>query len=308
MSDTSTNTEKNPGLEITLLVVLSFLWGGSFTLVEIAVDTIPPATIVFGRLAIGALLLMIMAVRAGVVFPKSPARWGALLLQGVLQSALPFTLISWGQKYVESGLAGLLNTTPPLFMLLIGFFLLRDRTSGARQIAGILLGFAGVLVIMGPAALAGEGNSILGQLAITGASLSYAVAALYAQRFSGQPPVLTAACSMTFAALLMLPVCILADDPMGLSPTPVAIAAVVALGVFSTAIAMAIYFRLVRTLGPLGVTTGSYLRAGFSVALGVLLLDEALSITLIAGLVMILIGVAIVTGHLKWPSVSGAKR
>lgn len=244
---------------------------------------------------------MFMVKWSGLPLPKSPARWGALLLQGILQSALPFTLISWGQKYVDSGLAGLLNTTPPLFVFLIGFFLLRDRTAGARQIIGILLGFAGVLVIIGPAAFAGAGPSVAGQLAITMASLCYATAALYAKRFSDQPPVLTAACSMAFAALLMLPISVLLDDPLMLTPTASAIAAVITLGVFSTALAMVIYFRLLRTLGPLGVTTGSYMRAGFSVALGVLVLGETLSPALIVGLFMIFIGVAIVTGHLKLP-------
>ena len=295
-------TPHNTVLEIALLVLLSFLWGASFTLIEVAIDTIPPATIVFGRLVIGAALLVLFALWSGVTFPRSLSRWGSLLVQGILQSALPFTLISWGQKHIDSGLTGLLNTTPPLFVFFIGFFLLRDRSAGARHITGILLGFAGVLVIMGPAALAGEGNSVLGQLAITGASLSYAVAAIYAKRFSDQPPVLTAACSMAFAALLMGPVSFWVDDPFSLTPTAPAVAAVVAMGVFSTAIAMAIYFRLVRTLGPLGVTTGSYMRAGFSVVLGVVLLGEALSPTLILGLVMIFAGVAIVTGHLKSPT------
>ncbi|MFQ6550261.1 DMT family transporter [Aestuariibius sp. 2305UL40-4] len=293
---------QNPVLEIALLVLLSFLWGASFTLIEVAIDTIPPATIVFGRLVIGAALLVVLALWSGVAFPRSMTRWGALLIQGILQSALPFTLISWGQKHIDSGLAGLLNTTPPLFVFLIGFFLLKDRSAGTRQVLGISLGFAGVLVIMGPAAFAGEGSSVLGQLAVTGASLSYAVAAIYAKRFSDQPPVLTAACSMAFAALLMGPVSFWVGDPLSLEPTAPAIAAVIAMGVFSTAIAMAIYFRLVRTLGPLGVTTGSYIRAGFSVVLGVALLGEALSPTLIAGLVMIFAGVAIVTGHLKLPT------
>jgi len=252
MSKLSSNTY----LEIGLLVLLSFLWGASFTLIEIAVDTIPPSTIVFGGLAIGAAILVLMALWSGVSFPKSAARWGALLIQGILQSALPFSLISWGQKYIDSGLAGLLNTTPPLFVFLIGFFLLRDRAASLQKSLGIGLGFAGVLVIMGPAAVSGESNAVLGQLAVTGASLSYALAAIYAKRFSDHPPVLTAACSMAFAALLMLPISIWIDDPLSLSPTGPALTSVVAMGIFSTAIAMVIYFRLVPTLGPLGVTTG----------------------------------------------------
>ena len=146
----------NTFLEIGLLVLLSFLWGASFTLIEVAIDTIPSATIVFDRLVIGATLLVLFALWSGAVFPRSLARWGALLLQGILQSALPFTPISWGQKYIDSGLAGLLNITPPLFVFLIGFFLLRGRNAGARHITGTLLGFAGVLVIMGSTALAGE--------------------------------------------------------------------------------------------------------------------------------------------------------
>ena len=297
MSQPSHNTL----VEVAPLALLSFLWGASFTMIEIAIDTIPPATIVFGRLIIGAALLVLFALWNGVIFPRSVSRWGALLIQGILQSALPFTLISWGQKYIGSGLAGLLNTTPPLFVFLIGFFLLRDRHASVRHAIGILLGFLGVVAILGPTAMAGEGNSVLGQLAVTGASLSYAVAAIYARRFSDQSPVLTAACSMAFAALLMGPVAFWVDDPLSLTPTTPAILAVVALGVFSTAVAMVIYFRLVRTLGPLGVTTGSYLRAGFSVVLGVLLLGETLSPNLIIGLVMIFIGVATVTGHLKVP-------
>ncbi len=146
----------NTFLEIGLLVLLSFLWGASFTLIEVAIDTIPSATIVFDRLVIGATLLVLFALWSGAVFPRSLSRWGALLLQGILQSALPFTPISWGQKYIDSGLAGLLNITPPLFVFLIGFFLLRGRNAGARHITGTLLGFAGVLVIMGSTALAGE--------------------------------------------------------------------------------------------------------------------------------------------------------
>lgn len=297
MSQSSSNT----AFEVSLLILLSFLWGASFTLIEIAVETIPPATIVSGRLLIGAALLLLLAFLSGMAFPRTPSRWGSLLVQGILQSALPFSLISWGQKYIDSGLAGLLNTTPPLFVFLIGFFLLRDRAAGLWKATGIILGFAGVMIIMGPVALSGENNAILGQLAVTGASLSYAVAALYARRFSDQPPILTAACSMALATLVMLPISFWVDDPATLSPTIPAIIAVVAMGVFSTAVAMAIYFRLVRTLGALGVTTGSYIRAGFSVILGILFLGETLSTTLILGIAMIFAGVAIVTGGLKPP-------
>lgn len=181
-----------PFVELFLLIVLSFLWGASFTLIEIAVISIPPATIVFARLLIGAVILVVIALCLGVEFPKTRRMWMALLVQGVLQSALPFTLISWGQQYITSGLAGLLNTTPPIFVFLIGYLFQGKRQHARRQILGVALGFAGVLVILGPSAFAGDGNSILGQAAITGASVSYALAALWAARLSALPPVLTA--------------------------------------------------------------------------------------------------------------------
>lgn len=288
--------------EAGLLVLLSFLWGGSFTLIKVAVETVPPATIVTGRLAVGAVLLMLLVRLRGIAIPRSPVLWAAFLVQGILQSALPFTLISWGEMHIDSGLAGLLNSTPPLFAFLITFFILREGGAAPRKFLGVATGFAGAAIILGPEILAGSGNSVLGQLAVTGASLSYAVAAIFARRFAGQPALLTAACSMTMATILMLPVSLSVDAPWRLAPSPEAIWSVLALGVFSTALAMIIYFRLVKTLGVLGVTSGSYLRAGFSVLLGVVLLDEALTLSLVAGLVLIFLGVAIVTGLTEWPA------
>lgn len=293
--------EQKQAIELGLLVLLSFLWGGSFTLIKIAVETVPPATVVAARLATGALLLLTLVKMRGIKLPTAPVIWGAFLVQGIVQSALPFTLISWGEKYIDSGLAGLLNSTPPLFVFLISFAILRERGAVLRKTIGVAMGLAGVAVILGPDALAGSGRSVLGQLAVTGASLSYAVAAIHARRFAGISPLVTAACSMTMATLLMLPLSLYADRPWELTPSTETIWSVVGLGVLSTALAMIIYFRLVQTLGPLGVTTGSYLRAGISVLLGVALLNEEMSTGLAIGLLLILLGVAIVTGHVKWP-------
>lgn len=294
-------TTANRTTEISLLVALSLLWGGSFALIKVAVDTVPPATIVAARLAIGAALLMLLVRARAAVVPRSLPLWGMFAVQGILQSALPFTLISWSERHIDSALAGLLNTTPPLFVFLIGALVLRDGTATLRHLAGIVIGFAGVLVILGPAAFAGATAGITGQIAVTGASLSYAVAALYARRFTDQPALLTAACSMTTAALMMAAVSLAWDRPWTLAPSAAAVGSILALGVLSTALAMVIYFRLVRTLGALAVSSGSYLRAGFSVLFGVLLLREDLNASLVVGLVLILLGVGVVTGHVRWP-------
>ncbi len=281
-------------IEGGLLIVLSFLWGSSFTLVDIAVETIPPATVVFGRLLIGAACLFAAVMWMRISIPRTRTQWVALTVQGLLQSALPFTLITWGQQYIDSGLAGLLNTTPPLFVFLIGFFWLRKRAAAVRKFAGIIVGFFGVSVVLGPAALAGDGNTLIGGLAITGASICYALAPLYAARFAGQPPVLTAACSMGMAALLLAPVSLIIERPEISAMAWTGLAAVAALGLLSTALAMAIYFRLVQSLGPLEVTMGSYLRAGFSVLLGALILGEEVTTAMVGGLVLIFLGVAVV--------------
>jgi drug/metabolite transporter (DMT)-like permease len=165
----------------------------------------------------------------------------------------------------------------------------------------VVIGFIGVLITLGPDLLNNSTESVWGQLAVTGSSLSYAMAAIYGRRFSHQPALLTAACSMTMATILMAPVSIFVDQPWTLKPSAAAILAIAALGIFSTTIAMTLYFRLLKTLGAVGVTSGSYLRAGFSVLLGVIFLGESITPNLIAGLVLILASVAIVTKQLRLP-------
>jgi len=296
-----TDRPYNQLLEVGLLVVLAFLWGSSFTLIKVAIETVPPATIVLGRLILGAALLLFLVKIRGISLPTAPLLWGVFSVQGFLQSALPFTLISWGEKYIDSGLAGLLNSTPPLFAFLITFFILRQGDAPLRKFIGVVIGFLGVLVTLGPDMLNGSTESVWGQIAITGSSVSYAVAAIYAQRFSNQPALLTAACSMTMAMVMMVPVSFVVDQPWTLSPSTEAIWSIAALGVLSTTLAMIIYFRLVKTLGAVGVTSGSYLRAGFSVLLGVIFLGENITPSLVSGLVLILLSVAIVTGQIKLP-------
>ena len=231
--------------------------------------------------------------------PSSLALWAAFSLQGLLQCALPFTLISWGETYIDSGLAGILNSTPPLFAFLITFFILKQRTAPFRNFIGVIIGFCGVLICLGPDILNDFSENSWAQIAVTGSSLSYAVAAIYARRFSDQPVLVTAACSMTMATLMMIPMSLILDEPWTLRPSNESLVSIAALGVLSTALAMIIYFRLIKSLGAIGVTSGSYLRAGFSLLLGAFFLGETFSTNLMIGLILILLSVAIVTGQLS---------
>lgn len=299
MADMTTD-RTNLALEIGLLMLLSLIWGGSFTLIKLAVETVPPATMVAARVAIAAAILTVMVQWQGLRLPHQGSVWGAFLVQGLLQSALPFTLISWGEKHIASGLAGVLNATPPMFVLVIALLTKRGEVT-VQKLLGVALGLVGVVVTIGVGALSDLGGAAsLAQAAVLGASLCYALAPMWGQRFSGLPAIVTAAGTMACAAFIMVPAAIVVDRPWTLSPPVEAIAAVLALAIVCTALAMVIYFRLVRTLGPLGTTSGSYLRAGFAVAFGTIFLGESFTWSTIAGMALIVLGVIAVTMPMRW--------
>lgn len=283
-------------VEIGLLLLLSLIWGSSFTLIKVALATIPPVTMVAARVTIAALLLICVATAQGHALARQRSFWAALLVQGLLQSALPFTLISWGETQIPSGLAGVLNATPPIFVLVIAMMTRRGRrTINGRKIVGIGLGLAGVILTIGIDAHRGTDGAPLAQAAVLGAGLCYALAPIWGQRFAAFPAIVTAAGAMSSAAILMVPAAIVVERPWTLTPTSQAVAAVIGLAVVCTALAMVIYFRLIRTLGPLGTTSGSYLRAGFAVALGTTLLGEAFTWSALAGMALIVVAVVVVT-------------
>lgn len=293
----ATSEQTTLACEIALLLLLSLIWGSSFTLIKMAIPSVPPFTMVAARVTLAAGLLLLIAAAQGHALPRQTSVWAAFFVQGVLQSALPFTLISWGEAHITSGLAGVLNATPPMFVLAIALATGRGRQAiSGRKIAGVALGLAGVALTVGIEALSGIGTAApLAQAAVLGASLCYALAPLWGQRFKKLPAIVTAAGAMSCAAILMLPAAAILERPWMLAPPPPAIAAVVALATVCTALAMVIYFRLVRTLGPLGTTSGSYLRAGFAVMLGTTLLGESFTWSILAGMALILAGVITVT-------------
>jgi drug/metabolite transporter (DMT)-like permease len=292
-----TSGQTHLAFEIGLLLLLSLIWGSSFTLIKLAVATIPPFTMVAARVTIAAMLLILIATAQGHALPRKRSVWIAFFVQGILQSALPFTLISWGELHIASGLAGVLNATPPMFVLVIAVMTGRGQAITGRKVVGAALGLVGVALTIGIDALSGIGTAApLAQMAVLGASFCYALAPIWGQRFSGLPAIVTAAGAMSCAAVLMLPTAAALEQPWRLAQPPAqAIAAVIALGVVCTALAMVIYFRLIHTLGPLGTTSGSYLRAGCAVALGTAILGEHLTWSSVAGMALILAGVVAVT-------------
>jgi drug/metabolite transporter (DMT)-like permease len=287
--------------ELALLLLLALLWGGSFTLIKIAVGGYPPATLVAIRITAGGLVLAAIALAQGHAFPRDRRTWLRLLLQGALQSAIPFTLISWGETRIDSGLAGVINATPPMFVFAISAFVLGTVPVVGSKTAGVLLGLAGVALLAGVGRTDVAGTSGLAVLAVLAASLCYALGALHGHRFGHLSAFVTASGSLLMGSLFMVPISLAVDHPWALSPSPRATMAVLSLAVLSTAGGSLLFFRLLKTLGSLATTSNAYLRALVSVLLGVVLLDEPLTLGIALGGALVLLGVPLVTGQLRFP-------
>ncbi|KZB66811.1 hypothetical protein AUP42_14865 [Thalassospira lucentensis] len=281
-------------LEIGLLALLALLWGSSYLFIKIALTDIPPVTLIAIRVGIASLFLFAIMSWRGEHFPRDGKVIGMLLIQSVFNSLGAWTVLAWGQQHVESGLASVLNSTSPVFVFLITALLTRHERIDRFRLAGACLGIAGVVLIVGPGALTGLGLHLGGQLAIITGAILYAGAAIYGKRFNTLPATVTAAATMIWASIFLVPASLVLDQPWAITPSTPAILATLALSVFCTAIALLIYFRLLRTLGSMGVASQSYLRAGIGVVLGSLLLGETISPPVLAGILCTLVGVAII--------------
>ncbi len=285
-------------LEFALLALLSLLWGASYGLIKLSVETITPVTLVAIRVMIAASVLWLVVIVRRRQIPVGFALWRQLIVQAFFGFILPFTMITWGQQYVESGLAGILNSTTPIFVFLITLFWTRHEKVNLENSFGVLAGLGGVSLLIGMEALNGLGTHLSGQLAITGATISYAIAMIYGKRFKNIAPEATAACTLTIAAIILLPASLALEHLLELTPSRTSIMALIALAVFSTAGAFTLYFRLVNALGSVGTSSVAYSRAAISVVIGVLVLGEIFSWQVAVGLCAVIVGVAAINGQL----------
>lgn len=296
-SEEARSKEANSGhaVELALLLLLATLWGGSYTFIKIGVETIPPLTLIAGRTLIAGVLLLAVIRWRGLRLPRDLDSWRKFLFQACLNSAVPFTLIAWAERSVDAGLAAILNATTPVFVFLITLALTRSREVDLRKAFGVAAGLAGITLVVGMQALGGFGSELVAQLAIVLATVCYACAALFGRNFAGFDPLIPAAGSLICGAALLTPVALVVDRPWTLNPSQDSLFALVALAAVSTALAFAIYFRLIRTLGPVGTTAVSYLRVPVGVAIGIVFLGERLSPTAWAGLTLVILGVIAMT-------------
>jgi len=287
------------GIEWVLLITLSVIWGGSFFFTEIGLQSFGPLTVVCGRVMIAAVALWAYVLVRGYRIPADLRSWGGLLFMGFLNNAVPFGLISWGQVYIDSGTASILNATTPLFAVVLAHFLTADEKLTVNRFVGIVLGVGGVAVLIGPQAVAGLGAVSFGQFAILGAALSYGFAGIFGRRLSGLPPAVAAAGMLSGSSLMMLPAAFVLETPMMAANWQIApVAAIVVMAVLCTSLAYLIYFRLLATAGATNLLLVTLLIPVSAMSLGALFLDEALTANALIGVALIGAGLAAVDGRL----------
>ena len=289
-------------LEWGMLLVLSIFWGGSFLFVGLAVRDFQPFTIAFLRVAIATGVLWLVIICLRIEIPRKPALWASFFIMGAINGAVPFTLMAWGQSHIASGLASILIAITPLIAVVAAHFLTTDERMTAGRVAGVLAGFLGVTVLIGPEALGEIGGSLFGQLAIVLAAMFYALASIYGRRFSkqGVPPLVTATGQVSASTLLLLPLVMLIDQPWLLAPpSALSWAAVTSLGVISTATAYLLYFRVLATAGATNLMLVNFLVPITAIFLGIMVLDEILSVQHVAGMLLIATGLALIDGRIS---------
>ena len=286
------------GTEWLLLIALSVLWGGSFFFTEVALTALPPFTVVLGRVGFAACALLLLVPLSGHRLPRTLRPWGVFLVLGGLNNLIPFSLIAWGQTEIASALASILNATTPLFTVVLAHLLTRDERLTPARLAGVLAGLAGVILMIGPAALTGLGSAVLAQGACLGAALSYALAGIFGRRLRVTPPLVTAAGQVTMSTLLVLPLALAVDRPWTLPlPGPATWSALLGLALLSTALAYVIYFRILARAGATNLLLVTFLIPVSALFLGVGVLGEHLAAGHLGGMALIALGLAAIDGR-----------
>ncbi|GAA4749772.1 DMT family transporter [Sphingomonas daechungensis] len=283
------------------LIGLAVIWGSAFFCIHVAVHSVPPLTYVWLRVTIAAAALWgyLAWRREPAGLPKSV--WGSMILLALLNNVIPFVLFGWGQTHIASGLASILNATTPIWGVIVAHVFTQDERMTPRKIAGVLLGFGGVALMIGPDLLGSIGNNVLAQLACVTAALLYALAGVWARRFKrqGVSPLSVTTGQLTASAIVMLPVALIFDRPWVQAIPPLnALAAIAVLAVICSAYAYILYFRLIDSAGATNALLVTLLVPPVAIVMGALILGEVIEPRDFAGLGFIALGLAAIDGRL----------
>ncbi|MFN2418540.1 MAG: DMT family transporter [Candidatus Limnocylindria bacterium] len=278
-------------------VLLGLIWGSSFAWIKIAVDEIPPASLVAWRMGLGAVGMLVLLAFIRVPMPRGALEWVPLVVLGAVNAAIPIFLISWGEQFVDSGTAAVLNSLTPIFSLILAGLVLRVEPVTALRIGGLILGFLGAALLASRELdLRAAASGLIGAGAVVLAALSYAVGASYARhRIRSTHRYVVAGGTLVFAAIDMAVLALLTDGGIILPTQPDTILAVAWLGLLGSFVAYVCFFFLIEHLGATVASMVTYLFPIVGVTLGVVLLGERMDARLIMGTALVLAGIVVVT-------------
>lgn len=280
-----------------VFVALGFMWGSSYLFIKIAVDDFGTFTLITLRLLIGAAFLWLVIRATRTPLPRERRIYGHLIVMATINIALPFTLITWAEQSVDSALAAILNSTVPLFVIVIAPAFLPEEPIRVNGLVGLAIGFIGVILLVSPNLIGVRGDPF-GAIALLGSSLTYAIGNVYNRRnVRGLPPMIPAVFQVTFALLIVAVLALVLEQPWTVTPELDAWFAVVWLGIFGSGLAYLAYFRLLGRWGATRTALVAYLLPIFGIVLGWLVLDEQVDLTLIVGTALVIAGVAIVNAR-----------
>jgi drug/metabolite transporter (DMT)-like permease len=281
-----------------LLAFLSVLWGGSFLFVGIAVTELPVFTIVLWRVGLAALLLLPVVFVLGHRLPDTAGGWWPFLVMALLNNVIPFSAIALGQKEIASGLASVLNATTPLFGVTLMHLLTDDKMS-PNKFAGVAIGILGVAMLMGPAVLMGDRTSALGMGLVLVGTCSYGFSGVWGRRLRSTPPLISATCQLVCSTLVVAVIAGVVDQPWTLpTPSTRTVLAMVGLAALSTALAYAVFFRILAVSGPTNVLLVTLLIPVSGVALGAIALGETVHWRHVLGAIVIASGLIVIDGRI----------
>ncbi len=282
--------------EWTAFTVLGLIWGSSFLWIKIAVEDVSPFVVVSLRVLFGLVSLLGVMYWQRQYIPRDRATLLKYLFMGVFNVVVPFLLITWGETHIDSSLAAILNATTPLFVIVIGHFGLHDEKITLPKLAGLLVGFVGVIVLVAQDFQPGmlQGN-LLGQLAVLTAAISYAVALIFSRRYlRGTKPVVQSTMILVFATALMWIITPVVERPLVLPAQPIAWVAVLWLGVLGLCVAYLLFFWLNNVWGPTRASLVTYVFPVVGVILGVIFLNEPLNWNMVVGSALVVGGIVVV--------------
>lgn len=285
-----------------LLLLLGVLWGATFFFNGVAVREVPVLTIVLVRVGLAALVLLPIVWLARIRFPRTLQEWAPFIGMSILNNVIPFAIMLVGQKYITSGLTSVLNATTPLWAALLAHAFTQDDRLKPSTIVGVLLGIAGVAVLMGPELLGGSNANAFGMACVLLSAVFYGLSALWGRRLRGYPPLLTACCQMVCSTILIAPITLTVDRPWLTSmPSVHVVAALVCLAVFSTALAYLVFYRIVTVSGPSNAMLVTLINPVCAIGLGAIFLGETLLQRHMFGALVIASALLVIDGRLlKW--------